>query len=1224
MTIGTQIDSPTTKASPASAVGSCTGRLLARAQALVRRLLPQDIAPAICLCLSVGLLSIAGAGAAYAQNSNATIRGQVLDSSGALLTNARIVIVNEETGVKVFDGPTDSAGAFVAPQVLSGTYRITATAPGMKEAVLNDVLATVAQVTAVNVKMEVGATTEIVTVTSHDQELDSSTSVVSTLISPQEVASIPLNLRAPENLLTFVPGVAYGAAGDGISTQQLSINGSRTGNNEILLNGVSLIIASTGTTVALPSPDGIDELRFLTTNAPAEYGRTSGPVLAGNVVAGTNTYHGNAYLLMKNEALDANTFFNKLSNFANNNPARYINGVPNTAYKGRPRDRYFLFGGSFGGPIRIPHLYNGHDKTFFFVNYDKLIFKNSTLSSYSVPGYLPTAGSACDCLQRTGNFSEETASPIYMPGGTATAQFPGNIINTALDPAAVAIMSLLPLPNSVGTYDAVNHRATNNFTEQPVLRQTTLRLDARVDEQLSVKDRLAFVFYRNNAVSPLATVYLNPLINSNYDCGCSNAYIGTIDYTRIWSSTLVSDVNLGFFRYATFRNPPGAGQNAASQLHIANLPLNQAPEVALVGSVPTTPNTAVPSGGAISNIGGDANTRQINITNTYPIFGSVTKILGPHTFKVGASYRDNEFNTYNPASYPQGEFEFDGDITNHGTAGNVSNELADFLLGKVKYAQYELPQPATGRRNYNFGIFFQDDYKITTKLTLNAGLRYEFESPMTVSNNVYSRVNESNGQLLVANQNGVSRSLNITTAKLDFAPRIGFAYSPTDKTVVRGAYGNFYGTIFQNLGGQIAYPGFDTSVVYLSPGTAVAQPFALSAGFPSPIQTYPTNPTSTFYTNPLTNAAYTTAAPYQISGNQFGNLNKLPLVQQYNFGVEQKMPLGLTLEVNYVGNHSVHQPSNYPVNIVPLSAQDAVTTANTTTAQQNARPFPLISAFSETSDNGDSKYNSLQATLRRQFNKSLAILSNYTWAKSIDDASSLYNSESPTGTANAQFPGVATLRNADHAVSDIDIKNTVNIAMVYTTSGPWYTRGWKIAPTFTGHTGLPINITQTSEEINVGNQRPNGNAAGIKTAPYAVGTAIQYFLPPTTSNFPLTPSGPINVTIGGVRTLIVPTNQALGGGTTSRDSLRGPSYAEMNASVSKDFPIFERLKFNFRVDAFNLVNHTNFAPSSSLGTLGVATTTNSTIATLQGNTTFGRITATQPQRTLQIVGRFTF
>jgi hypothetical protein len=1171
------------------------------------------------------LLALAAVPAALlAQNTNATIRGQVLDPTGALVTNAKVVIVNQETNVTVFNGPTDSAGAFVASQVIPGTYTVTVTAPGLKQSIITNLVATVAQVSAVNVSMEVGGNTEVVTVQSHDQPLDLSTSDISTLISPQEVQNIPLNLRAPENLLAFIPGVTHGGAGDNLNTSQLSINGSRTLNSEILLNGVSLIVASTGSTQALPSPDGIDELRFLTSNAPAEYGRTAGAVLSANLLSGTNKYHGNAYLLMRNERLDTNTFFNKLNNITN--PAlgyaadcgafKYItpaNGqpYPNPACKKTPRDRYFQFGGSFGGAVRIPHLYNGRDKTFFFVNYDKTILKSSTLASYTVPGFInPTTG-VLDIKQRSGDFSESTKS-VYMPGGTTTAQFANNML-TGLDPAAVKVISLLPLPNSVGTYDAVNARATGNYTQQPVTELKYLRFVARVDEQMTQNDRLSFAFYKYTSSSPNPVVYLNPLINSNYDCVCSLAYVASVDYTRIWNSSLVSDFNIGFFRYGTFRNPPGAGLGAASQLGIGSLPLNETPEIATVGSVPATSSSSVPSGGAISNIGGDSNTNQVNITNTFPLFGTVTKTFGPHTFKFGGSFRDNEFNTYNPATYPQGQFQFDGDITNHGVAGNVTNELADLLLGKIKYAQYELPQPPTGRRNYNFSIFAQDDWKATPKLTLNLGLRYEFESPMTVSNNVYSRVSETTGQLLAANLNGVSRSLNVTTAKLDISPRFGFAYNPREKTVIRGAFGTFYGTVFQNLGGQIAYPGFDTSVVYLNPGTAIAQPFSLSQGIPLTGVQSLTNPFGLFN-------AGTPAAPYAITGSQFGTLNHLPLVQQYNFGVQQQLPLGLTLEVNYVGNHGVHMPSNYPVNIVPLAASDAVSVANTTTAQQNARQFPNISQFSETSDNGDSNYNSLQVTVRRQFNKRLAVLSNYTYAKSIDDASTIYNFSAPNGSANAQFPGVATLRNADRGPSNIDVTHTANIALVYTTPGPWYTRNFKISPIFIGHTGLPLNITQTAELISAGQQRPNGSTATLKTQPYAVGTAIQYLLPPTAANFPLTPSGPISSTVGGVRTLIVPTNQTLGGGTVGRDTVRIPGEVDFDASVSKDFPVFEALKFNFRVDAFNLINHTNF--SAPAGALGV--TASGATANLQGNTTFGRITNTQPARVFQLVARFTF
>jgi hypothetical protein len=296
----------------------------------------------------------------YAQNTNATIRGQVLDPAGALVPDAQVVIVNKNTGVTVFNGKTDSAGAFVAPQVIPGTYKVTVSAAGLKDAVMDNLIATVAQVASVNINMQVGSTTEVVTVEARGEQLDRSTSDVSTLISPQEVQSLPLQQRATENLLAFIPGVAHGGAANQPSTSQLSINGSRTLNTEVLLNGVSTIVASTGTPATLPSPDGVDSFRVLTTNAPAEYGRTSGAVISVNTISGSNTYHGNLYFLLRNEVLDANQYFHKNT----------INAATG-AVTPRNRDRFFQEGGSFGGPVRIPHLYNGHDKTFFFVNYDR-------------------------------------------------------------------------------------------------------------------------------------------------------------------------------------------------------------------------------------------------------------------------------------------------------------------------------------------------------------------------------------------------------------------------------------------------------------------------------------------------------------------------------------------------------------------------------------------------------------------------------------------------------------------------------------------------------------------------------------------------------------------------------------------------------------------------------------------------------------------------------------
>ncbi|HXC94359.1 MAG TPA: TonB-dependent receptor [Edaphobacter sp.] len=1142
-------------------------------------------------CTSPTVLSIHGA--AYAQNTNATIRGQVLDPTGALVPDAQVTIVNKNTNVTVFSGKTDSAGAFVAPQVIPGTYKITVAAAGLKDALVDNLVATVAQVASVNINMQVGGASEVVTVEVKGEQLDRSTSDISTLISPAEVQNVPLVNRSPENLLAFIPGVTHGGAGDQPNTSQLSINGSRTLNSEMLLNGVSIIVASTGTALALPSPDGIDQFRLLATNAPAEYGRTAGAVLSANTNSGTNVYHGNAYFLLRNEDFDANSYFNKLK------------GLP------RAKDRYFQAGGSFGGPVRIPKLYNGRDKTFFFVNYDYTIAPNTGTFTDTVP----------TAAQRTGDFSaalngvsSNKSAPVvvYRPGtktpyGSTTAG--GSQIIGPIDSAAAKILALLPLPNTQGTFDPVNNRYTGNWITQQNTTSNTLRLAARVDEQLTAKDRFSFNLYRYTNTSPNAVNYNQDatgktlsfnqaLFNTTWDCSCNNAWLPSVEYTRVWTPTLVMDLNMGFFRNVVLRNPPGSGLNAAQTLGISSLPLDQMPQL-------TSPG--------FSNIGSDTNTNQVNITNTYAPYGSVTKTYGPHTFKVGASLRKNQFNSYNPASSPEGTLAFDGSITNQGNAGNPTTGLADFLLGKIKTGSYEQPMPATGRRNYNVGIFAQDDWKIIPKLTINVGLRWEYESPLTIAHNIFSRMDPTTGVMLVAGQNA-SASLNAPTPKADFSPRIGLAYSLNDKTVVRAAFGTFYGTIFQNLGGQIAFPGYDNNISYNNLGTGIAQPFSLAQGFQLQPAANGGNPAlAPLYVNA------TPASPYSISGVAFNKMSPMPMVQQWNVGFQRTLPLALTLEVNYVGNHALHLPYNAAVNVVPLTSVDAVTLANTTTATQNARPFPKLSAWTDVDTIGKSNYNALQVTVRRQFNTRLAILSNYSYAKSMDDGSTIYNFSAPNGTANSQYPVEGPNRISDTAVSNIDATHSASILMVYTTGGPWWLKNWHISPVFVGHTGLPVNITQTNE-IPSASQRPNGDTTHLKLSkPVVNGATLQYLdTPVTDTNFALTPSGPVYSTINGVRTRVV----ATGFGNVGRDSIRAPGEVDFDLSVSKDFKIWEALNFQIRADAFNVINHTNFTAPS--GALTVSTTTNSTVANFANSSSFGQITGTQPSRRLQLSGRFFF
>ncbi len=927
---------------------------------------------------------VPGAGVAYAQNTNATIRGQVLDSTGALVSDAQVVILNKNTGVTVFNGKTDSAGAFVAPQVIPGTYKITVSSPGLKDAVIDNLVATVAQVSSVDINMQVGVATEVVTVQARGEQLDRSTSEVSTLIAPQEVQNIPLQQRATENLLAFIPGVVHGGAGDQPSTSQLSINGSRTLNTEVLLNGVSTIVASTGTPATLPSPDGVDQFRVLTTNAPAEYGRTSGAVISVNTISGTNTYHGNLYFLLRNEALDANQYFHKVT----------INTTTG-AVTPRNRDRFFQEGGSFGGPVRIPHLYNGRDKTFFFVNYDRTATPNSTLVTDTVPTAAQRAGDLSNAsgplLNGAARTSSNPAQTIYQPTGQSSAAFTGNKVGP-IDPAAAKILALLPLPNTIGTFDPVNNRYTGNWTSLQNLTGHVQKIVVRVDEVVTPKDRLSFNVYRYTNTSPNAVTYNSPLLNTTWDCSCSNAWLPSVDYTRVWTPTLVMDLNMGFFRNVVLRNPPGTGQNAAAALGIASLPLDQTPQI----SASATAQNSGSNNFGFSNIGADTNTNQVNITNTYTPFGTITKTYGPHTFKAGASLRKNEFNSFNPATSPQGQFVFDGSITNHGAAGNPNTQIADFLLGKIKTTSYEQAQPPTGRRNYNLGIFAQDDWKVTPKLTLNLGIRYEYESPMTVATNIYSRIDPATGVLLAAGLNGVSRSLNINTPKGNVSPRIGLAYSIDNKTVIRAAFGTFYGTIFQNLGGQLAYPGFDNNITTNNLGTAVAQPFALSQGLPLAPPPNLKNPFAALVGSSAAN-------PYSVAIS-FNNQSRMPMVQQWNLGFQRQLPLLLTLEVNYIGNHALHLSYNAGENQVPLSSVDAVTLANSSVATQNAQQFPNLKSFTVNSNIGTSNYNGLQVSVRRQFNTRIAVLSNYAYSKTMDDGSTIYNFSAPNGTANSQYP----------------------------------------------------------------------------------------------------------------------------------------------------------------------------------------------------------------------------
>jgi hypothetical protein len=910
----------------------------------------------------------------------------------------------------------------------------------------------------------------------------------------------------------------------------------------------------------------------LASSYSAEYGRTSGALVTLVTNSGTNTYHGAAYGYFRNEDLDANNYFNNLLG------------------KARPEDRYNLFGGKLGGPVRVPKLYNGKNKTFFFINYEGLI----QASPYNVTSAIPYGAYA------GGDFS---GSPTLVYNPSTKAPFGGNIIPpTSIDPAAKKILALLPSPNSPGTLNKTDNIVTNNFVSVGSSHPTTNTGVARIDESISSNLRVFATFVHFNNYSPIQPALPGSVLEYQVGDSATTGYESTAGLTQAWSPTFITEVRFGFFRNNSEILPPSAGINVQTTLGIGTSYGIAAPEINITGF--TQP------------LGTNSNTQRTQIDNNFQTLINNSKAIGKHLIQFGFQLRKNQFDDRNPTGDVNGSYSFDGSITNgKNSSGDAINALADFLLGDVKTGTYSLAQPLIGRRNYNIGLYIQDDWKIRPNLTLNLGLRWEYESPFTTANNEYSRVDPTTGQVLFAGKNA-SDTLNLTASKLNFGPRVGLAYSVTPKTVIRAGFGIFYAGIFSDLGGQVLFPGYTVVQSFSNLGTGIAQSFKLSQGLPSVVTNNVQNPQANIAqfgtaANPLTLTDY----------DGFTQVSPLPYAEQWNFGVQREVMKGTIAEVNYVGTHGVHLAVNLPTNTVPYSPaiDTAVALANNTTTTQQARPYPGIGSFNSLNMEGDSNYHALQASVRRQYGSNLTFIANYTRSKSLDDASGLYSFSQPSGLNLGQFP--QQFLQSNRGLSEFDRPNDFTAAVLYKTKGNKWVRNFEFYPMFVDHSGLPLYIGQSNEnaaQTGTSQQRPNltNSSVSLYTAETPNGTGVQYLLPTSASNFPLSPTGPLFVGSGAARTQVLP----VGIGTLGRNVVRGPGQIDLNLSVGRVFAVRESLRFTIRAEAYNALNHTNFnAPASTL-----ALTTNSAGQPIWNSPTYGLITAAGQARFMQLVARIDF
>jgi outer membrane receptor protein involved in Fe transport len=1136
-----------------------------------------------------------------AQSGDGAIAGVVKDGTGAALPGVTMTITSLDRGTISAATHTAADGSYTAVALPPGTYSVTAELSGFTKQEVKPLTLRIADRLHVDVILGLASLAETVTVTGHSETiLRRDTSSLAETITPEQVKQLPLFARNPMNLVQLVGGVAGGTDVEGsLATAQLSINGSRTANTEVTIDGVSAVVGSTGDITFIPSVEALQEFKVQTSSYSSEYGRTSGGTISAIVQSGTSRFKGSTYGYFRDAKFNANNYFNQSRGIA------------------KPADRFKQFGASIGGPVK--EISSG---TFFFFNYEGL--RRTVPRQFT--STLPT-----DAL-RKGDLSG-FATPIIDPATGAQVRDPSratpgnplglNIIPAGrIDPAAQAIIGSLPLPNQPGL--------SNNYVTTSEDSVDLNQFNTRIDHSIGTAARLSGRYSQQTGVNPGFTGDASTIIPGPMNPGTgANHPVDrqlSLNYSQTIGSSLVHEATVGANLNKQTLNPPGVidspstlGFTRAPQLPFDGNSGYYAPAIQFAGGV----NWGY-GANRVQQLGMNANALRRQNTTTWQIGDSVTWIHAAHTVKGGGQIRFNKLDIFNGGAAFAGIYTISGDMLPGAPSSSQATEWAALLFGLVESAQYAIPQPETVRRNRNYAAFLQDDWKPTGRLTLNLGLRWEYESPLTIDGNVYSRIDQATGKLLVAGVNA-SNSLNLVADKANLAPRVGMAWTLNDKTVLRAAYGKFYSQFFSNLGGSGAlYPGFTTNVQFQRRGPGLPQAFALGQGMPL------TGVPGT--SDPF--AAERNASPNQplSFGAGWASISPLPHTHLWNIGIERELAGSFGARADYVGSHGSNLPlDSYDFNAVPLAQWDAIARAGSAATTQLTRPFPNVNTLNEFTHDGRSNYHSAQFSVRRQFRDGLGILTSYTLSRSKDDGSGIFNFSQPNGLQRGLIPTFN--RDLDYGLSAFDRTHVFTGAANYEL--PWgdgkrWLSGQSVARAVLGgfslnalasaRSGLPATITETGiGNLPLSNPRPNQNGdlpTGITPGPNGT---VRWFPAPGDPDFPFTPVGPLYTGSGAARRLVLP----VGIGDVGRNTVRGPAEYNVDLSLVRRFRVGRDANLNARVEMFNVFNHTNFQldPAGATTTLPVQVV-NGQAQFVAPN--FGLITSALPARRMQFVLRLDF
>jgi len=1066
------------------------------------------------VCLGLGLTC-----QLFGQAESGTIVGVVRDPGGAVVPGASVTLTNEGTNF-TRSVVTNQNGEYTAYSFPTGRVTVSVAQPGFQKLVRTGIVLTAADTLTVDLALTVGNVQETVEVTGEATLLQSQTAAVSSLISNQQIVETPLNGRAFMQLMPLSTGAAPTTsnmqASVGAGQRQnvaISVNGSVANNNTYLIDGFDNRDLWINYLIMVPTLDSVQEVRILASNYSAEYGAAAGATTVVQTKGGTNEFHGDLYEFLRNSKLDANTFFNNL------------NGL------GKPPFHRNEYGGTVGGPIR-------KDKTFFFGDYQGTRIVQPITTTSTIPTLAQQAA------LKTGNFGF-TSTVINNPFNVVNVlrvPFANNQIPMSLlDPAAIKLASLLPLPTSSAS--------SNNYVINPPNTEADDQVDVRVDQNLGISDRIfvKYSFYNMLGTSggsllpgPNAVIDVGKYLTGSGRTPLRNWSAG-VNYTKVISGTLVNEARVGVIR-PHWNDTLGSGETGplATQLGIPNLNVNDRS-----GGLPAY----VISG--FQQIGQSAQTPDENHTTSYQEEDTLTLVKGSHTLKFGARYIRHDFNGYSAIS-PRGTFSYSGQFTRQIGASSGGYALADFAMGAYFQATRAVQYGVMGMRMWETGFFAQDDWRVNSRLTLSYGLRHEMQSPPYEVNNRWTNFDLATGQWRQAGVNGNNRTLrNLFTD--GYAPRLGVAYLLTGdgKTVLRAGGGIFWVESF-NMGKQL----FQNPPLTVNQAISTDQnaaPFQFTAqGLP-----------------PLVQPDLSNASNYNGTAFEYDPNMKLTKSMQWSIGIQRELQKNLLLDVAWVGNRTLFL-------INSLNGNQAVAGPGPLNPR---RPLyskdPLLGDVDLRTNWGASKYESMQTKLIKRYSKGLSGSVAWTWSHNLANAREPATSVRPENSYCTACEWGNALEDRRHMVVINHIYDLpFGPGRSYVTSG-FLSRiigHWSVSGTWVMYTGQWFAASLGS---------PVSNTASTGAAVLTAATER----PNWVSNPNVLPSGVQQSIYHWFNTQAFATPAQFTFGNSGNGIILGPGYFNLDAGIHREFAIKERIKLQFRWEMFNTLNHTNFNnPNAVFGT----------------------------------------